>query len=86
MLIGDDDNSLTVAKGNIDSYSGQTFVYSLNNPLGTGTPTFRVDNFVKQTTLNSATPVAIWTQTEYDSTLSPTLYHGEAIFTLLFQR
>ena len=86
LLMGDDDNSLTVAKGNIDSYSdpAQEFIYSLGATNGASS-IFQVNDFVRQTTLNSASPVATWAQTQAGSADAVT-FHGEAIFTLLFQR
>ena len=86
LLMGDDDNSLTIAKGPVDSYSdsGQEFVYSIGAANGVQR-IFQVNNFVRQTTLNSASPVATWIQTQAESADAVT-FHGEAIFTLLFQR
>jgi hypothetical protein len=80
MLIGDDDNSLTIAKGCITSYNGSTFVYSIDSDQSV----FSVTGFEKQTTLNNSSPVAAWEKTKARS--GDSLYHGEAIFKLLFQQ
>jgi hypothetical protein len=82
ILMGDNDNALTVAKGNITSYSDTALHYEIDDPNG-HTNKFTVNGFTKQTTINSASPVATWSETDYLGTAG---LHGETIFTLLFQR
>src|SRR3989339_154325 len=84
-IVGDDDNALTVAKGNIISYDSvnSSFTYVIGNSSDSNSSAFTVYGFTKQTTLNSASPVATWEKTRYP--IEDVFYHGEAIFTLLFK-
>lgn len=76
-LIGNDDNALTVAKGQIVDYqpgaSGYDFTYDLDDHASI----FHVYGFSKVETVGDSTPVATWDAPNN---------HGEAIFTLRLQK
>ena len=78
-LIGDDDNALTVAKGNIQSFETDetgfvTFTYTIG-AAESGTNSFTVSGFEQLTEPGTLTPV---------TTFESTFQHGEAVFELKY--
>jgi hypothetical protein len=82
-LIPDNDNALVGSKGAITRYTGSDITYELGS-TDADIRRFTATGFAKQTSLNAIAPVTTWSE----STSLPGVdkYHGEATFTLLFQR